>query len=103
MPVITAIELDDARATRNAAGGSERRWGGLGSGADQANTLSGSYRRRDCFRELDLESTWRAEAEAEPRLLANRGNHAGMSMTENRRTIGAHVVEKFLPVGIDQT
>ena len=103
MTVIASVKLDYVRATGGGARESERGEAGLRARADEPDFLRAFDRRREQFRELDLEPRRRAEAKTESCLLGNRPNDARMSMAEDCGAVGADVIEKSVAVGIDQS
>ena len=103
MTVIASVKLDYVRATGGGARESERGEAGLGARADEPDLLRAFDRRREQFREFDLEPRRCAEAQTESRLLGDGLNDARMSMTEDSGAVGADVIEKRVAVGIDQS
>ena len=100
MTVIASVKLDYVLATGGGAREPDRGESCFGSRSNQPDFLCAFDRRRDQFRELNFESRRRAETQAQPRLLCDRLHDARMSMSENRGTVGANVVEKIVAVGV---
>src|ERR1700687_1992737 len=101
MPVIASVELDYIRAPGRGTRESERGDAGLGSRTDQANFFRALNRRRDQFREFNLDPRRRAEAESMPCLLGNRLDDSRRGMSEDCRAVGAYVIEESGAVRVD--
>src|SRR5712692_5511033 len=103
MSVIASVELDYIRASGRRSRESECGDAGFGSGTDEANFFGALNRRGDQFRELDLDSGRRAEAESIPGLFGNSLDDSRTGMSEDCWAVGAYVVEIAGAVRVNQS
>src|SRR5271156_4241671 len=98
MTMIASVKLDYVRTPGRGACESERGDSGFGSRGNQTYLLYAFDRRRDQFRDLDLQPRRRTKAKTKPRLLCYGLSNSLMSMSENRRAIGTNVIEKCIAI-----
>jgi hypothetical protein len=87
MTVIASVKLDYVRAPSRSARESERRESGFRSRSNQSYLLYAFDRRRDKFRQLDLQPRRRTKAETKLRLLSYSLSNSSISMSEYRWAI----------------
>ncbi len=100
--VVAAGELDDLRALGERTREPERAHRRLGAGVDEAHELEARHRFANQARELELERARRAVARAAANRLLERGDDAGMRVTEDERPPGEDVVDVAVPVDVDE-
>src|SRR5271170_3765072 len=98
MTMIASVKLDYVRTPGRGACESERGDSGFGSRGNQTYLLYAFDRRRDQFRDLDLQPRRRTKAETKSCLLCYGFDYALLCMSENRWAIGANVIEKCIAV-----
>src|SRR5271166_6484889 len=101
MTVIASVKLDYVRTPGRRARESKRRESRFCSRSNQTYLLYAFDRRRDQFRELDLQPRRRTKTKTKSRLLCYGLGNSLMSVSENRWAIGANVIEKCIAICID--
>src|ERR1700734_947400 len=101
MTVIASVKLDYVRAPGRRARQSEPREPGFRSRSNQSYLLYAFDRRRDKFRQLDLQPRRRTKAETKSRLLCYCFSYLLMCVPEDRWAIGTNVIEKCISICID--
>ena len=98
MPVVATLELDQRIATGIAASEADGAHGRLGAGIHHAHLIHRRNRLTDEFGELRLERCRRAVTQTPCGSRLHRLDDIGVSVTENHRSPGTHVVDVTLAV-----
>ena len=98
--VVAAVELDQERTARRAAGHANRAHRGLRPRADQTDELDGRIGRGDRLRHLDLERRRRPVARATARGLTDRLDHRRRRVSQDERSPRAEEVQVRAPVHV---
>ena len=100
--VIAAFELDDDFPARGGPRQADRRHGGLGAGADEAQLFDRGIAGDDLLCQIGFGGRGRSKAGAVRSGLLDRFDHGRKSVAEDHRSPGTEVVNVAIAIGVPQ-